>query len=355
MGTTETALCGPTCSPWSQEHIAGGSSGGAGAVGRRRHRADRAGVDGGGSIRIPAACCGVVGLKPSRGRISFGPDAGEPLSGWAVRFAVSRSVRDSAALLDALHGPEPGDPTLLPPPEHSYLDECFRDAGPPPDRVLHAAVERRAGASRARGGRPSRRRWCWPTSATPSTAPHRGVDWEPFLRLHGRHVERQHRPRHRRVRGRPRPRAVARQPRAGHLRDVALRLGADRLAGAGGARPHERREPAARLLLRRVGRAPDADARAPAGAARRVSVVGRGVAARGVRQLGPRRELPAGVQLQRPARDLAAAAPGATSGLPIGMQLVGRLGDEATLFRVAAQLEEALPWRDRLPALHVSR
>ena len=233
MGTTETALSGRPARRGRRSTSPAGRRGGAGASVGAGIVPIALASDGGGSIRIPAACCGVVGLKPSRGRISFGPDAGEPLSGWAVRFAVSRSVRDSAALLDALHGPEPGDPTPA------------AGAGALlPRRVL---PRRRAGcgsrSARSRGTgrrsiprtrpRPRRRRGCWPTSATPSTGPpRRRLGAVPAV--HGRHVERQHRPRHRRVRGRPRPRAVARQPGACHLRDVALRLGAERLAGAGG-------------------------------------------------------------------------------------------------------------------------
>ena len=173
MGTTETALAGPTCSPWSPEHIAGGSSGGAGASVGAGIVPIALASDGGGSIRIPAACCGVVGLKPSRGRISFGPDAGEPLSGWAVRFAVSRSVRDSAALLDALHGPEPGDPTLLPPPERLVPRRVRARSRPAADRVLHASRGTARRSTRSTPLPPRRRRGCWPTSATTSTAPRR--------------------------------------------------------------------------------------------------------------------------------------------------------------------------------------
>jgi Asp-tRNA(Asn)/Glu-tRNA(Gln) amidotransferase A subunit family amidase len=99
MGTTETLAVGRTCSPWSRDHMAGGSSGGAASAVGAGIVPIATASDGGGSIRIPAASCGVVGLKPSRGRITWGPQIAEALSGWAVHFVVSRSVRDSAVAL----------------------------------------------------------------------------------------------------------------------------------------------------------------------------------------------------------------------------------------------------------------
>ena len=94
MGTTETLAAGRTCSPWSSSHMAGGSSGGAAAAVGAGIIPVASASDGGGSIRIPAAACGVVGLKPSRGRVTWGPHIAEALGGWAVHFMVSRSVRD---------------------------------------------------------------------------------------------------------------------------------------------------------------------------------------------------------------------------------------------------------------------
>jgi len=113
MGTTETIAQGPTRSPWNPEHIAGGSSGGAGAVVGAGVVPVALASDGGGSIRIPASACGTVGLKPSRGRVPWGLRLREPLMGWAVQFAITRSVRDSALLLDLLGGPTPGDPEAV--------------------------------------------------------------------------------------------------------------------------------------------------------------------------------------------------------------------------------------------------
>ena len=127
--TTESTLFGPTRNPWNLEHTAGGSSGGASS-------AVAAGIlplanasDGGGSIRIPAACCGLFGLKPTRGRTPFGPEAGEGWSGMSTVHALSRSVRDNAALLDASEGPEVGSPYWAPPKARPYFEEVTREPG----------------------------------------------------------------------------------------------------------------------------------------------------------------------------------------------------------------------------------
>ncbi len=127
--STEPQTAGPTHNPWDLSRTAGGSSGGsAAAVAAGLVPAAHAG-DGGGSIRIPAAFCGLVGLKPSRGRSSFAPDAGEAWGGFVQRLAVTRSVRDAAALLDAVAGSAPGDPYTAPPPARPYVEELGADPG----------------------------------------------------------------------------------------------------------------------------------------------------------------------------------------------------------------------------------
>jgi amidase len=126
--TTEPLLFGPTRNPWALERTVGGSSGGSAAAVASGMVPAASGGDGAGSIRIPASCCGVFGLKPSRGRASRAP-GGEEIGGFNVRHALTRSVRDSAALLDAISGPVPGDPYFATPPERPYLDEVDRPAG----------------------------------------------------------------------------------------------------------------------------------------------------------------------------------------------------------------------------------
>ena len=127
--STEPWLFGPTRNPWSLDHSAGGSSGGAAAAVAAGMVPMAHATDGGGSIRIPASCCGLFGLKPTRARNPMGPDVGEGWSGASVGHAVTRTVRDSAALLDATSGPDVGDPYWAPPAARPFLDEVGRDPG----------------------------------------------------------------------------------------------------------------------------------------------------------------------------------------------------------------------------------
>src|SRR5690606_36569034 len=118
---------GPCRNPWNPGHSVGGSSGGsAAAVAARLVPAAHAN-DGGGSIRIPASCCGVFGLQPTRGRNPLGPEWGDALAGFVAEHAVTLSVRDSAAILDATAGPDLGDPYFAPPIERPYREEVRRE------------------------------------------------------------------------------------------------------------------------------------------------------------------------------------------------------------------------------------
>lgn len=128
-GTTESVAVGPTRNPWNPERIAGGSSGGAAAAVAAGVIPAAHATDGGGSIRIPASACGLFGLKPSRGRVPMGPARTEGWGGMSVHHAVTRTVRDSAAILDATHGVEPGSRYGAPSPERPFLAEVGRDPG----------------------------------------------------------------------------------------------------------------------------------------------------------------------------------------------------------------------------------
>jgi amidase len=123
LPTTEPEAYGPTRNPWDLGRSAGGSSGGAAAAVAGGIVAAAHASDGGGSIRGPASMCGLVGLKPTRGRCSFGPALGERWSGFSNEFVVTRSVRDAAALLDVAAGPMPGDPYFAAPPERPFAAE----------------------------------------------------------------------------------------------------------------------------------------------------------------------------------------------------------------------------------------
>src|SRR5579864_6478356 len=129
LPTTEPRLFGPSRNPWDTSRITGGSSGGSAAAVASGMVPMAHGNDGGGSIRIPASCCGLFGMKPTRGRNPLGPDFGDIMSGLVAEHAVTRSVRDSAGLLDATSGPDVGDPYCAPLPTRPFLEEVSADAG----------------------------------------------------------------------------------------------------------------------------------------------------------------------------------------------------------------------------------
>ena len=152
--TVETRIHGTTRNPWDLARSTGGSSGGSAAAVASGLVPMAGANDAGGSIRIPASACGVFGLKPTRARNPYGPHYGDVFGGVCVDHAVTRTVRDSAALLDATHGPDVGDPYIAPPPERLYVDELGAPTGrlriaftklPADDRKAHpdciAAVE----------------------------------------------------------------------------------------------------------------------------------------------------------------------------------------------------------------------
>jgi len=129
LPTTEPRLFGPTKNPWALERTPGGSSGGSAAAVAAGLAPMAHANDGGGSIRIPASCCGLFGLKPTRARNPKGPVVGDAMGGMLEEHALTRSVRDSALLLDCTSGPEPGDPYWAPPKERPYIQEAATEPG----------------------------------------------------------------------------------------------------------------------------------------------------------------------------------------------------------------------------------
>lgn len=348
LPTTEPRAFGPSRDPWEPTRTTGGSSGGSAAAVAARLVPMAHANDAGGSIRIPASCCGVFGLKPTRGRISLGPDLGDALGGLVVEHAVTWSVRDSAALLDATAGPAPGDPYWAPPPARPYRLEVGADPGRLRIAVTTAAATgvpvhadcvsavqdaarlcatpgprgRRSGARRGRG-------------APDPGLPHR------VGRRRGRDG--------RGDGGPDRTPADGRDVRAAHL--GALRDGPSRDRSSvpdGRAHPPAGR-PGRGPVLRGPRRLADADARRAAGAAGHLRGTA-GPAAGGARPGHRLRSLhPIANVTGQPAMSVPLSWN--PDGLPIGSHFVARFGDEATLFRLAAQLEAARPWADRRPPL----
>jgi amidase len=355
LPTTEPVAYGPTHNPWDLERSPGGSSGGsAAAVAAGMVTAAHAN-DGGGSIRIPASHCGLVGLKPTRARVTLAPDFGDVMGGLVIELAVTRSVRDAAGILDAIHGPAPGDPYAAPVPAGPYLEEVGADPGrlriglmtTPPGGQFEAHPECVAAAEAAAGlleefGHGVERsypadlddpgyvanflvRW---TSAT---------DWN--LKYWGAKIGRELGPDD----VEPCTWALAEQGRA--------HTGGDLLRAIEQAQAGSRRiaawwaEDGFDLLLTptcaepppRLGEhdAPPDNPLAPIVRATPFAIFTAGFNTTGQ----PAISLPLHMT---------------ADGLPVGVQLVGAFGREDLLLRVAAQLEEARPWADRTPPVHAA-
>ncbi len=353
MGTTEPELYGPTRNPWAPGRSAGGSSGGSAAAVAAGYVAVAHANDGAGSIRIPASCCGLFGLKPSRGRITLGPDLGESIGGITAEHVVTRSVRDSAALLDATHGAMPGDPYVAPAPEGTFSDalrdrgrrlriavslaplftvevnqesiSAAREAASLCEALGHEVVE----ASPAISGEPLRAavEGFWPMTVTRTVATLarlRGVpaaalasELEPFNRSL---VER-----------------GLRRGAADYLLDLAQFQAATRRLGEFLERFDVWLTPTMPTLPPPLG---TFDARAHGAE----EILRRVVDSFAFTVPANLAGLPAAsVPLHWTAE-----------GLPVGVQIAARLGGEATLLMLAAQLEEARPWQARHPR-HFSR
>jgi len=367
MGITEPALRGPCRNPWNPAHTPGGSSGGsAAAVAARIVPIAHAG-DGGGSIRIPASACGLFGLKPTRGRVTMAPYAGEAWGGFVQEHVMSRSVRDSAALLDLEAAPTPGEPYAQPHRERPWRDEV----GAPPGKLRVAFTTETLYAGKSHPD-------C--VAAVEDAAR--------LLTDLGHHVE-EARP--------PFPRAE--MVRAYFL-TVAAGIGwfVEDTARKAGVRPRPEDFEPSTWLLAMIGWRTPASALIAAQvtmqrAAREVAAffstydvlltstmarppvrVGELLPSRAEQvQMRALRALPLkallDVALDKMGASKLAATPNTElfnqtgqpamsvplfwnrDGLPIGVQFAARFGDEATLFRLAAQLEEARPWAQKKPPL----
>ncbi len=371
VGTTESLLRGPARNPWNLAYSTGGSSGGSAAAVAARIVPMAHGGDGGGSIRIPASACGLFGLKPTRGRTPMGPDESEVWSGFVQRHAITRTVRDSAALLDATQGDDPGAPYTAPPPQRPYAEEVRRDPG----RL------RIAFSARSLFGRDTHPDCVAAVRAAAALLEHLGHE-----------VTEAHPPIEREALVHAYLVVVA-ACTAGLVRQIGTLRGrrvrgreleptTQFLATLGEALPAGEFE-FARLTFQAASRT-----LAPFFAAHDVFVDA--TLAWPPPRLG---EWSLAPQLQWAIRSFSAVLPRAVmrraldhfaadglertantmlfnmsgqpamsvplhvnaAGLPIGVQCVGRFGDEATLLRLAAQLEQAAPWIERMPVEPAAR
>ncbi len=346
--SSESKLFGATRNPWNLSHIAGGSSGGAAAAVAAGIIPTAHATDGGGSIRIPAACCGLFGLKPTRARTPVGPKRGEGWGGMSVGHVVSRSVRDSAAFLDATAGPAPGDPYVAPPAARPFIDEVKT----PPGRLRIAFSTVPAIAA--------------PVHADCIAAVR---DAAKLCESLGHIVEE----------ATPQLNGMEIMQAQGAVISANIAAVVDEAAALHGraARPDD----VERATWYRVERARAADSSVYAKSVNVLHMVGRALASFMERYdviLQPtmaQPPLPVGVlnmdreDIDDLFRDLIGFVPFTgiynitgqpsmnvplfwnAAGLPVGTMFSARYGDEATLFRLAAQLEQARPWMDRFAPL----
>jgi amidase len=351
--TCEPQLYGATRNPWDPSRISGGSSGGAAAATGARIVPIAHASDGFGSIRAPAACCGLVGLKPTRARNTMAPFTGEGLGGLSTEHAVALTVRDTAALLDATAGPGPGDPYAAPPPTRPFLAEV----GAPPGRLRIAWTIRSPNGAPVD---PACVALVRETAALCSSLGHQVVEADPeiereavvptFLTIAMANSA---------VNVRSHPTA-GRPPRRGEVENVTFDT------AARGEHITAQEYVRATQTAHRLGRQMAAFHRS------HDALLTPGLATPGAVKLGWidmmledvdeywRRvftfspftvwfNITGQPAIMLPLKQI--DTPGAPRGLPLAVQLVARFGDEATLFRLSAQLEAARPWFDRKPAL----
>jgi len=364
---TEPELFGPTRNPWDLQRTPGGSSGGSAAAVAARYVPAAHASDGGGSIRIPSSACGLFGLKPTRGRTPLGPDFAELWFGFSQAHAVTRTVRDSARLLDATCGPDVGAPYAAPPPARPFADEV----GTPPGRLRIAFT---TGALLSDDIDPVCKQAVAETARLCEELGHEVVEAAPdldveeltdafvVLAVAGGAFEADYAAR---LRGRPLGRGDLELVQS-VLAKVAKKTPADRLAWA----LHTTRQTAQTmgrflsdydvLLTSTLAEPPwPIGALDPSPGEKRILKLVDAVPARPLLEalvkqisgelLRPIPNTPLFNMSGQPAMNV--PLHWTDDGLPVGVQFAGRFGDEATLFRLAAQLEEARPWADRIPVL----
>ncbi|GAA3623469.1 amidase family protein [Kineosporia mesophila] len=355
--TTEPVLYGATRNPWDLERSAGGSSGGSGAAVAAGIVPIAHATDAAGSLRVPASYNGLFGMKPSRGRISAGPGFDEVFNGLGVQGSLSRTVRDSAALLDQAAGPEPGDPYIAPGPPRPYLEEVTRAPG-----ALRIGV-----LAQAWGGRRTTAPVAESLSRTvrlleglghqvDEVSMDLGVSWEQFVLANA------------------------------HLWTANLTTSIDELAAAFGRPIDDSTLEAVTLAGYHYGRRVSGPQFVAALAMRNqvARSLGRYFTSYDVLLTPtlPEPPLPLGTYaegaealdghgwinrvLERspftvpfnvsgtPAMSVPLMMDEAT-GLPVGMQFAAGYGQEGMLFRLAGQLEQASPWSDRVPPVWAGR
>jgi amidase len=365
FGTTEPEFRGPTRNPYDPTRSTGGSSGGSAALVAARAVPVGHGGDGGGSLRIPANHCGLVGLKPTRGRVPLGPDFGEAWGGYVQWGVLTRSVRDTAALLDVMAGPMPGDPYAAPPLERSLTAELWRA----PDKLRIAfhtgsLLGREVSDAHREAVRSTARNLAALGHEVEEAAPE--LDREALVRAYLTEVavgvadEVEH---FARLSQRT-PNAADFEPATWFMIQLGRALSGQELLQARHAAQtaarvmgafHTRHDlflcatvthPQARIGQLALGAAERAGLAvlraAPSGRALRAVIA----------QMAPAfLELTPNTQLFNQTGQPALSLPMHRSpeGLPLGVQLAAALGREDLLIRVAAQLEGALPWRGRRP------
>ncbi|MFI2188304.1 amidase [Streptomyces sioyaensis] len=349
--TTESVLYGPTRNPWDPSRTPGGSSGGSAAAVASGMVPMAHATDAAGSIRVPAASTGLFGLKPTRGRVTMGPDTDEVFNGLAVHGALSRSVRDSALLLDLVQGAEAGDPYSAIPPERRYTQEADRDpgrlriavlttpwSGRPVDAPTTAATTRTARLAESLGHH------------VESAEVRLGVDWEDFVLANARiwsanlvtwiddFAAAFDRP----------VDASTVEPEMLASYDYGRRVTADQFVRALAVRNSVARQLARFFTVHDVLLTPTLPE----------LPVALGTYTQGLKEtdgcswlahLFHRSPFTAAFNVAGTPAMSVPVESDPTTGMPIGMQFAAAYGREDILFRLAGQLERARPWAGRLP------